>query len=85
MKLAVMKQEGSIPGGGFHYMLMPRLDRENEEKAAELWGMMGHVIIDVPAEVGERLLSEAGAALRHQCEVAVLTEKSLAKSFGGSS
>lgn len=76
MKLAVMKMPGHIPGGGFHYCLVPkRLESDSE---AAIWQLMGHTVIEVSAEVGERLLASAVAALNHQVEVAYLTEKALA-------
>lgn len=75
MKLAVRKDEGSVPGGGYHYMLMPK--KFEDERETQIWQMMGHIIIEVPDEHGERLLTQAGAALNHQMEVAVLTEKAI--------
>lgn len=78
MKLAVRKDEGSIPGAGFHYMLMPlRLEGPNKVADADILALTGHVIIEVSDEVGERLLKEAVAALNHQVEVATLAEKAL--------
>lgn len=71
MKLAIKKDEGSIPGAGYHYMLHPfRLP----EAEAPLWAAMGYQVVEVDQERGERLLAEAGAALRHQVEVAFLCE-----------
>lgn len=76
MKLAVKKDEGSIPGCGFHYMLHPF--PFEDEKQAELWGLMGYHIVEVEAEKGERLLREARDALRHQIEVAFLVDETRA-------
>jgi hypothetical protein len=76
MKLAVKKEEGRIPGGGFHYLLIPKRMESPEE--AEIWEFTGHVIIDVPSEVGERLLKESGQRLKHEVEVAHYAERALA-------
>lgn len=75
MKLAVRKEEGRVPGGGFHYLLAPI--RFESDSHARLWELMGYIVIDVDNVTGERLLAEAGAALKHQCEVAVITEDQL--------
>lgn len=80
MKLAVMKMPGHVPGGGYHYLLMPMyLEGPKAVANPEIMRMQGHIIIDVPNEHGERLLKEGGAALTHQCEIASLTEEALAK------
>ena len=71
MKLAIKKDEGSIPGAGFHYMLHPC---QVEDQLAGFWRQIGYTVVDVPEERGKRLLQEAGAALRHQLEVAHLCE-----------
>lgn len=72
MKLAIRKDEGSIPGGGFHYMLHPFAV---EEGCEGFWRVIGYVVVDVPDPEGQRLLKQAGEALRHQVEVAFLCEK----------
>lgn len=72
VKLAVRKEEGRIPGGGFHYMLHPMIMESDFE--AECFERMGHVIIEVPKEKGEQLVKAACAALAHQMEVAVFTD-----------
>lgn len=80
MKLAVRKETGSVPGGGYHYMLMPfRLDGDQAIADPAIMELTGHVIIDVADDVGERLLKSAGAALQHQYEVAILTEQEIKK------
>lgn len=75
MKLAVVKDiSGSNPMGGFHYLLMPVM---LTDQSAPLWEGMGHTIIEVEEEHGKRLLQAAGAALQHQMEIAVLTERAI--------
>lgn len=83
MKLAVKKEPGSVPGGGYHYMLMP-IKFDGINFIPEIWELMGHIIIEVPEEQGERLLKETSAALRLQYEVAVITEKTLEASNAAS-
>lgn len=78
MKLAVKKDHGSIPGGGFHYMLHP-MKLEPEEMQAAVFELMGYHIIDVDEPTGERLIASARAALNHQIEVATLTERALSR------
>lgn len=75
MKLAIRKEEGSIPLSGFHYMVHPVRLSEGE---AQLFDLIGYIVVEVEDDLGVRLLNEAGAALRHQVEVALLTEKKLA-------
>ena len=75
MKLAVMKAEGHIPGGGYHYMLHPIALKDDFE--ADVFKMIGYVILEVTDADGEKLLKEAREALMHQCQVAVLTEKAI--------
>lgn len=77
VKLIVKKEEGSIPGAGFHYMLIPILT--DNEAELMIWEQMGHIIIEVPKTTSDRLLHESGISLRHQVEVAVFTEKQIAK------
>lgn len=72
MKLAVRKEEGRIPGGGFHYMLHPMAMTNDFE--AECFKRMGHVIVEVPNDKGEQLLKAGRAALAHQMEIAVFTD-----------
>lgn len=72
MKLAVRKDEGSVPGGGFHYFLHPIEMQSNVE--AQLFGVMGYVLIEVEEERGKALLTEAREALRHQVDVAYLVD-----------
>lgn len=72
MKIAVRKEEGGIPGGGFHYMLHP-IQMRCEQEAA-IFGLMGYHVIGVDDAKGTRLLQEANAALRHQVEVACLVD-----------
>lgn len=73
MKFAVRKEEGQIPGAGFHYMLHPIAMRNDIEAA--IFSRTGHLIIEVDTATGNRLINEACAALNHQCEVALITEK----------
>jgi hypothetical protein len=75
MKLAVRKDVGSVPGGGFHYMLHPMKMQSDQE--AEIFNLMGHTIIEVDEERGEGLLKSAIAALNHQIDVACLTEEAI--------
>lgn len=77
MKLAVRKEEGSIPGGGFYYMLHP-LSMKSDVEAA-IMEQTGHVIIEVSDDHGVRLLASACAALSHQVEVAFIVEETLSK------
>lgn len=77
IKLAVNKMPGHIPGGGFHYLLHPIAMMSDQE--AEIFKLMGYVIIEVPGEKATELLKEANAALKHQVEVAILTEQALKK------
>jgi len=72
MKLAVKKEPGFIPGGGFHYMMHP-MKFESDQQAA-VYELMGYNIVTVDEATGERLLEQARAALSHQVEVAYLTE-----------
>jgi hypothetical protein len=69
--LAVRKEEGRIPGGGFHYLTHPIAIPEVE---IMLWNLMGYELIEVDDEKGTRLLKEATVALRHQVEVAYLID-----------
>lgn len=71
MRLAVRIEEGRIPGGGYHYMLHPM---EVSDAEAPLWAGMGYVLTEVDEARGRRLLQEAGAAIRHQVEIAVLVD-----------
>lgn len=73
MKLAVRKEPGHIPGSGFHYHLMPF--KIETDAQATIYEHMGLISIEVPDEVGLRLLKEAAAALLHQVEIAILAEK----------
>jgi len=75
VKLAVRKEQGSVPGGGFHYMLHPL--KMNTAVEAALFELMGYVIIQVDPELASKLLLEAREALNHQVRVAVLTEETL--------
>lgn len=68
MKLAVKKEPGRVPGTGYNYFLFPMIPDLN------FLELMGYIIIEVPVVVGERLLKEAGEALRHQCEIAVYAD-----------
>ncbi len=73
MKLAVMKDtSGRVPMGGFHYMLMPI--KLEDDMQAEIYKLMGHIIIEVPDEKGEQLIKAACATLQHQLEVAVFAD-----------
>jgi hypothetical protein len=69
--LAIRKEEGRIPGGGFHYLTHPI---EIPAPEAPLWDLMGYELIELDREKGERLLREASAALVHQVEVAYLID-----------
>jgi len=75
MLLAVMKAEGHIPGGGYHYMLHPIALNNVEE--SKIFKLMGYIILEVPDEKGKRLIIEANNAIIHQVEVARLTEHQL--------
>lgn len=72
MKLAVRKEEGSIPGGGFHYMLHPLA--MNSEFECAVFAQMGYIIFEVPDDKGAQLIKAACAALSHQLEVAVFAD-----------
>ncbi len=74
MKLAVRREPGHIPGSGFHYMLFPMPMNANLMEPA-FFELMGYIIIDVDEARGLELISEARAALKHQIEVAILTDK----------
>ncbi len=72
MLVAVRKEEGSIPGTGFHYLMYPiKFTNEMEPKFFEL---MGYIVFEVNDELGEELLRQARAALSHQVQVAHLCE-----------
>lgn len=74
MKLAVRKEPGHIPGSGFHYHLFP-IEMNGPEGMHELaFKMMGHVIIEVDDERGKELIKDAKLALKHQVEIALLTD-----------
>lgn len=81
MKLAVRKDtSGTVPMGGYYYMLHPfEMESVFQEKTFK---QMGHLIIEVDDKEGARLLKEAAAALNHQIEVAILTEKQNAHNQG---
>lgn len=74
IKLAVRKEEGSIRGGGFNYFLHP-LKMDNDA-SAEIFRLMGYIIVEVGETRGEELIVQARAALHHQIEVAWLTDVS---------
>lgn len=74
-KLAVRKEPGIIPGGGYHYMLHPIAMKSDQEAA--IFETIGYVIIEVDDAHAAKLLDNARAAINHQVEVAVLTEKAL--------
>ncbi len=73
MKLAVRKEPGIVPGSGFHYMLFPMKMDENGMES-EFFRLMGYVIVDVEDARGEELLAQGRAALKHQVEIAYLTD-----------
>lgn len=74
MKLAVKKDAGEMQGmGGYHYMLHPFPMKDDCE--ASMYFSMGYAIVEVPDAEGERLVTQAKAALAHQMEVAILTER----------
>lgn len=75
MILAVRKDVGGIPGGGFHYMLHPFAMAD--EREAQIFQMMGYNIIYVTISKGEELLKEAIAALNHQLDIAERVESSI--------
>jgi hypothetical protein len=75
-KLAVRKEASAIPCGGFHYMLHPL--KMGSDTEAAIFDQMGYVIIEVADPQAATLLDAASAALRHQVDVAGLTEKALA-------
>lgn len=71
-KLAVMVDfSGKVPLGGNHYMLFPKKLGVQE---SEIFRLMGYEIIEVDEIEADRLIDQAGAALNHQVEVAVLVE-----------
>lgn len=72
MKIAIRKEEGGIPGSGYHYMAHPIPMRDEFE--ANCFKLMGHIIIEVPDNKGEQLLMAAKAALAHQLEIAVFAD-----------
>ncbi len=80
MKLAVMKVEGHIRGGGFHYMLHPFFMKDEREE--DVFRLMGHIIIEVLDTEGVKLLMDAKEALNHQYHVAILTERKLKEREG---
>lgn len=73
MKLAVKKEPGIIPGSGFHYMLFP--NKMENDFEVEAFSLMGHVIIEVPNDQGEKLLAAGRKALMHQIEIAKITDQ----------
>lgn len=73
MKLAIRKEEGVIPLSGFHYMLFPMA--LSTEVQAEMFKLMGYIVVEVEQDVGERLIQQAGNAIRHQVEVALICER----------
>lgn len=76
MKLAVRKDASSnVPAGGFHYMLHPQAMAG--DMGAAVYEQMGYIIIEVPDEVGTRLIAGAVEALKHQVQVACLAEHAL--------
>lgn len=72
MKIAVRKEEGRMPGGGFHYMTHPIPMTDDFE--AECFRQMGHVVIEVPDPKGQQLIQSAKQALLHQLEIAVFVD-----------
>lgn len=72
MFLAIKKEEGSIKGAGFHFMMHPF--RMNGREQVDIYKLMGYHIVQVPDERGEKLLEDAKVALSHQVEVAFLVD-----------
>lgn len=72
MKLAIRKEESSIPGAGFHYFLYP-MAMENDVQA-KFFEMMGHLVVEVSEDEGRRLIQDAGKALHHQVEIAFMAD-----------
>ena len=72
MRIAVKKDEGSVPGGVFHYMLHPNAMATDGEAA--IFHAIGYHVLSVNNLTGERLLKEARETMRHQVEIAYLTE-----------
>lgn len=72
MKLAINKRPDYIPTAGFHYMLHPMAMRDEQE--ANIFGVMGYIIIEVPENKGDQLLRSARLALAHQVEIAVFAD-----------
>lgn len=70
--VAIRKDEGSIPGSGFHYMMMPM--KMESPFQAYTYSRMGFKILELEDDIAERLLKESNAALVHQIEVANFTE-----------
>ncbi len=73
IEIAVKKEPGHLPGGGFHYMTFPMAMGEHGMDA-RAFRMMGYIIVEVDKSVGLRLLEQARAALQHQLEIAVLAD-----------
>lgn len=73
MKIAIKKDEGNIPGGGYHYMTFP-VPMETQGMHSVAFKMMGYEIIEVDDVLGEKIIKEARQALAHQVEVAHLYE-----------
>lgn len=71
-RLAVRKDEGSIVGGGFHYMLHPIVMHSVQEEG--VFALMGYSIIEVEDAFATDLITAARAALKHQVEVACLVD-----------
>lgn len=74
MRLAIKKEHGRLPMGGFDYLLMPQAIQPDEE---HFYTGMGFQLITVTDEQGTRLIQEAKRALQHQTEIAYLVEESL--------
>lgn len=72
-KLAVMKEEGRLLGGGYHYMLFPAEIKDDFQ--AKIYKHMGHIIIEVEPEQAKELLEGARLAMKHQIEIAVIADQ----------
>lgn len=72
MLIAVKKEEGSIPGGGFHYMTLPK--PLEGYQLAMMWRAMGWEVIDVDDAIGKQIIEGAEKALAHHWMVAQLVD-----------
>ncbi len=72
MRLAVRKSDGF---GGSQYAL--HIEKMSDRFMCEAYERMGYVIVDIEENQGRRLLMQMMEAIRLQCELASITEKTL--------